>query len=308
MNIVFMGNPHFAVTSLRRLHQSHHKIIAVVTNPPKRAGRGRSVQESPVSIAAKEAHLKRVEIGNLHSDEAVNTLRNFNADAFVVVAYRILPNQLVGIPKLGAINLHGSLLPKYRGAAPIQWALINGDNSTGLTTFIIESKIDTGKILMQQLVNIEPDDDYGSLAKKMGYAGAELLLETLDRLDKRRIIPRPQNDKEASAAPKITPALAKINWENSAIEIHNLARGLSPLPGIQTILNNKKIKLFSTHDIGNNSDFQPGIVSGIEPDKILIQTRSGQLSVSEVQLEGKKRLLVSEFLHGYPVEIGTKLG
>ncbi|MFQ6678144.1 MAG: methionyl-tRNA formyltransferase [Fidelibacterota bacterium] len=308
MNIIFMGNPNFATTSLRKLHQSHHKIIAVVTNPKKRAGRGRAFKETPVSIAAKDAQLKAEEIGNLHSIETFHILKNLNADAFVVVAYRILPKELIRIPKYGAINLHGSLLPKYRGAAPIQRALINGDNSTGLTTFIIEPKIDTGKILMQQSININPDDDYGSLSERMSIAGAELLVETLNKLENGTIIPLPQNDTEASSAPKITPSLTKINWENSAIDIHNLARGLSPFPGVQTTLNSKIIKLYKTQVIHNKSDFKPGVVSGIESDNIVIQTRSDQLSVSEIQLEGKKRMLVSDFLRGYSLEIGTELG
>jgi methionyl-tRNA formyltransferase len=308
MKIVFMGNPEFAVISLKRLIPSKHEIIAVVTNPPKRAGRGRSLKETSVSIAAKNAQLPVVEIDDLNSEKSFELLQRLDADVYVVVAYRILPERIISIPRLGAINLHGSLLPKYRGAAPIQWALINGETDTGLTTFIIEPKIDTGKILLQQTVGIEEYDDYGSLAEKMSCVGADLLVQTLDQFENGEIKPFPQKKDGASLAPKITSIFTVINWQKSAFELHNLVRGLSPFPGAQSTLNGKQIKLYKTQVIEHNSDYEPGIVSAIESNKIYIQTLSGQLVVHEVQLEGKKRMSVSDFLRGYSLEIGIKLG
>lgn len=308
MKIVFMGNPEFAVQSLKRFIPSKHEIIAVATNPPTHAGRGRSLKETPVSIAAKDAQLSVIEIHDLNSEESFESLQRLEADIYVVVAYRILPRRIINIPKLGAINLHGSLLPKYRGAAPIQWALINGETDTGLTTFIIEPKIDTGKILLQQTVDIEEFDDYGSLAEKMSHVGADLLVKTLDQLENEEIKPLPQNKGGASMAPKITSTFTVINWQKPASELNNLVRGLSPFPGVQSTLNGKRIKLYKTHVIESNSDYEPGVLSAIESDNIQIQTLSGQLVVTEVQLEGKKRMLVSDFLRGYSLEVGTKLG
>ncbi len=303
-----MGNPEFAVISLKRLIPSKHEIIAVVTNPPKRAGRGRPLKETSVSIAAKNAQLPVVEIEDLNSEESFELLQRLDADVYVVVAYRILPERIISIPRLGAINLHGSLLPKYRGAAPIQWALINGETDTGLTTFIIEPKIDTGKILLQQTVGIEEYDDYGSLAEKMSRVGADLLVQTLDQFENGEIKPYPQNKDGASLAPKITSTFTVINWQKSAFELHNLVRGLSPFPGAKSTLNGKQIKLYKTQVLECDSDYGQGVVSAIESNKIHIQTLSGQLVVHEVQLEGKKRLSVSDFLRGYSLEIGIKLG
>ncbi len=303
-----MGNPEFAVKSLKRLIPSKHEIIAVATNPPKHAGRGRSLKETAVSIAAKDAQLPVIEIDDLNSEESFKSLQRLNADAYVVVAYRILPERIISIPKLGAINLHGSVLPKYRGAAPIQWALINGETDTGLTTFIIEPKIDTGKILLQQTVHIEEVDDYGSLAEKMSDVGADLMVKTLDQLEYGEIKPLPQNEGDVSIAPKITSTFTVINWQKSAFELHNLVRGLSPFPGVQSTLNGKRIKLYKTQIIEGNSNYEPGVVSAIESENFQIQTLSGQLSVYEIQLEGKKRMSVSDFLRGYSLEIGIKLG
>jgi len=308
MKIVFMGNPEFAVKSLKRIISSKHEIIAVATNPPARAGRGRSLKETPVSYTARKAQLTILEISDLNSEESFERLRNLDVDIFVVVAYRILPRRIIDIPRLGAINLHGSLLPKYRGAAPIQWALINGETDTGLTTFIIEPKIDTGKILLQQSIEIGEMDDYGSLAEKMSQVGAELVVNTLDLLEQGGVKPLFQNEDGASNAPKITSAFTNIIWQKPASELHNLVRGLSPFPGVQSTINGKRIKLYKTRVIESDSDNEPGVISKLETDKFQIQTFSGQLVVSEVQMEGKKRMLVSDFMRGYPLKIGMKLG
>jgi methionyl-tRNA formyltransferase len=307
MKIVFMGNPQFAVPSLRKLVESDHDILSVVTNPPKPAGRGKQLIKSPVAECAKELNLPIIETDELKSENFLHTLRDLNGDIFVVVAYRILPKKVINIPLKGAINLHGSLLPKYRGAAPIQWALINGESETGLTTFIIQPKVDKGNILLQKTIKIDPDDNYGSLAEKMSHTGAELLVNTVDRFESENVEQYNQLDSNATMAPKITPALTNISWEKSAKEIHNLIRGLAPFPGARTVLDSKTLKIFKTKYIEENSTNNSGEISNIGKDSFNVQTGKGQLIVLEVQVEGKRRMSAGDFLRGVQLDIGKNL-
>ena len=307
MKIVFMGNPQFAVPSLRKLVESDHDILSVVTNPPKPAGRGKQLIKSPVAECAKELNLPIIETDELKSENFLHTLRDLNGDVFAVVAYRILPKKVINIPLKGAINLHGSLLPKYRGAAPIQWALINGESETGLTTFIIQPKVDKGNILLQKTIKIDPDDNYGSLAEKMSHTGAELLVNTVDRFESENVEPYNQLDSNATMAPKITPALTNISWEKSAKEIHNLIRGLAPFPGARTVLDSKTLKIFKTKYIEENSTNNSGEISNIGKDSFNVQTGKGQLIVLEVQVEGKRRMNAGDFLRGVQLDIGKNL-
>jgi len=307
MKIVFMGNPQFAVPSLRKLVESDHDILSVVTNPPKPAGRGKQLIKSPVAECAKELNLPIIETDELKSEKILHTLRDLNGDVFAVVAYRILPKKVINIPLKGAINLHGSLLPKYRGAAPIQWALINGESETGLTTFIIQPKVDKGNILLQKTIKIDQDDNYGSLAEKMSHTGAELLVNTVDRFESENVKPYNQLDSNATMAPKITPALTNISWEKSAKEIHNLIRGLAPFPGARTVLDSKTLKIFKTKYIEENSTNNSGEISNIGKDSFNVQTGKGQLIVLEVQVEGKRRMNAGDFLRGVQLDIGKNL-
>ena len=302
-----MGNPQFAVPSLRKLVESDHDILSVVTNPPKPAGRGKQLIKSPVAECAKELNLPIIETDELKSEKFLHTLRDLNGDVFAVVAYRILPKKVINIPLKGAINLHGSLLPKYRGAAPIQWALINGENETGLTTFIIQPKVDKGNILLQKTIKIDQDDNYGSLAEKMSHTGAELLVNTVDRFESENVEPYNQLDSNATMAPKITPALTNISWEKSAKEIHNLIRGLAPFPGARTVLDSKTLKIFKTKYIEENSTNNSGEISNIGKDSFNVQTGKGQLIVLEVQVEGKRRMSAGDFLRGVQLDIGKNL-
>ena len=302
-----MGNPQFAVPSLRKLVESDHDILSVVTNPPKPAGRGKQLIKSPVAECAKELNLPIIETDELKSENFLHTLRDLNGDVFAVVAYRILPKKVINIPLKGAINLHGSLLPKYRGAAPIQWALINGESETGLTTFIIQPKVDKGNILLQKTIKIDPDDNYGSLAEKMSHTGAELLVNTVDRFESENVKPYNQLDSNATMAPKITPALTNISWEKSAKEIHNLIRGLAPFPGARTVLDSKTLKIFKTKYIEENSTNNSGEISNIGKDSFNVQTGKGQLIVLEVQVEGKRRMNAGDFLRGVQLDIGKNL-
>ena len=307
MKIVFMGNPQFAVPSLRKLVESDHDILSVVTNPPKPAGRGKQLIKSPVAECAKELNLPIIETDELKSEKILHTLRDLNGDVFAVVAYRILPKKVINIPLKGAINLHGSLLPKYRGAAPIQWALINGESETGLTTFIIQPKVDRGNILLQKMIKIDSDDNYGSLAEKMSHTGAELLVNTVDRFESENVEQYNQLDSNATMAPKITPALTNISWEKSAKEIHNLIRGLAPFPGARTVLDSKTLKIFKTKYIEENSTNNSGEISNIGKDSFNVQTGKGQLIVLEVQVEGKRRMSAGDFLRGVQLDIGKNL-
>ena len=307
MKIVFMGNPQFAVPSLRKLVESDHDILSVVTNPPKPAGRGKQLIKSPVAECAKELNLPIIETDELKSEKILHTLRDLNGDVFAVVAYRILPKKVINIPLKGAINLHGSLLPKYRGAAPIQWALINGESETGLTTFIIQPKVDKGNILLQKTIKIDQDDNYGSLAEKMSHTGAELLVNTVDRFESENVEQYNQLDSNATLAPKITPALTNISWEKSAKEIHNLIRGLAPFPGARTVLDSKTLKIFKTKYIEENSTNNSGEISNIGKDSFNVQTGKGQLIVLEVQVEGKRRMSAGDFLRGVQLDIGKNL-
>ena len=302
-----MGNPQFAVPSLRKLVESDHDILSVVTNPPKPAGRGKQLIKSPVAECAKELNLPIIETDELKSENFLHTLRDLNGDVFAVVAYRILPKKVINIPLKGAINLHGSLLPKYRGAAPIQWALINGESETGLTTFIIQPKVDRGNILLQKMIKIDSDDNYGSLAEKMSHTGAELLVNTVDRFESENVEPYNQLDSNATMAPKITPALTNISWEKSAKEIHNLIRGLAPFPGARTVLDSKTLKIFKTKYIEENSTNNSGEISNIGKDSFNVQTGKGQLIVLEVQVEGKRRMNAGDFLRGVQLDIGKNL-
>ena len=303
-----MGNPEFAVPSLKKLAASNHEILSVVTNPPKPAGRGRKHINTPVAKCAEDLNLKVMEIDNLNSEDTIQNLHKLNADVFTVVAYRILPKEIIAIPAKGSINLHGSLLPKYRGAAPIQWSLINGDSETGLTTFILQHQVDTGNILQQKKIAIDQDDNYGSLAEKMSNAGAELLVETMDEFEKGNLNPYAQDDVKATTARKISAEMTIINWQNSAQEIHNLIRGLTPSPGVRTLLSGKVLKIFETEFIKENSALEKGKISIIEKDYFSIQTGAGQLIVLQVQLEGKRRMSAGDFLRGVQLEVGTCLG
>ena len=308
MKIVFMGNPEFAVPSLKKLAASNHEILSVVTNPPKPAGRGRKLINTPVAKCAENLDLNVMEIDNLHSEKTIQNLQKLNADVFTVVAYRILPKEIIAIPAMGSINLHGSLLPKYRGAAPIQWSLINGDRETGLTTFILQDKEDTGNVLQQKKISIDQDDNYGSLSKKMSNAGAELLFETMDEFEKGNLDPYAQDDFKATIARKISAEMTVINWQKSAQEIHNLIRGLTPSPGVRTLLSGKGLKIFETEFIKVNSALNKGEISKIEKEYFSIQTSTGQLIVLQVQLEGKRRMSAGDFLRGVQLEVGTCLG
>ncbi|NQT97685.1 MAG: methionyl-tRNA formyltransferase [Candidatus Marinimicrobia bacterium] len=309
MRIVFMGNPEFAVPSLQRIVNSKHELITVVTNPDRPVGRGRRLQPSAVAQAAADLGLSLIQPETLHDSKFHSRLNKLQPDLFVVVAFRILPRAILSIPVCGSINLHASLLPRYRGAAPIQWALINGDSETGLTTFLIKPKVDTGDMLDQISVVIKPDDDFGSLSERMQLIGADLLIRTIDKVSTEAIKPSLQDKTQVTSAPKITMDICRIDWSKSAVDILNLIRGLSPAPGAHTRWRNKRLKIFAGRVIEDDSDIaQPGTIVALKANEIQVRTGLGILAIEECQLEGKRRLVVDEFLRGIKIQISEVLG
>ncbi len=297
MNIVFMGTPDFAIPSLRILIENDHNISAVVTTPDKERGRGQKVTFTAVKEFAIQRDIPILQPLKLKEEGFIRQLKSIKADLFVVVAFRILPYEVFSIPSKGTFNLHGSLLPRYRGAAPIQWSLINGDNETGVTTFFLDEKVDTGKIILQEKIKIEGDDDFGILHDRMSELGAEVVLETVKRIESGNVELKKQDDSLASPAPKITKEIAEINWNLSAIRIHNLVRGLSPYPAAFFYHNGKLIKVFKTK-ISNEGELMPGSIREIN-GRLIIGCDNSSLEILELQLEGKKRLRTEEFLRGF---------
>ncbi len=301
MRVVFMGNPEFAIPTLKLLQKSRHDLLAVVSNKPKPMGRGRILKSTPVGQFSKENKIKLLEPDDLNAIDFKNQLKNLAADIFLVVAYKILPEKIIEIPKHGAINLHVSLLPKYRGAAPIQWALMNGDTETGVTVFQINKKVDTGDILVQKKFPIHKEDNMLTLGTRLCNSGAEMMIDVIGKIEERSIEILKQNQESVSFAPKITKKMRCINWSWPAIKIHNWVRGLSPYPSMYTFLNGKNMKVFKTF-IEKSSIRKPGEIIKINHDSILIGTGDNLLGLLEIQLEGKKKLFIEEYLKGSSID------
>lgn len=313
MRIVFMGTPDFAVPSLKKLVTSSHQVAGVVTQPDRPKGRGLKMMPPPVKSCAQKYNLEILQPQSLDDLSFHQKLHSIDADCHVVVAFRILPPEVYQIPHWGAINLHASLLPQYRGAAPIQWAIINGEEKTGLTTFQIKQKVDTGDILLQKDVAIQSDETAGQLHDRMSRLGADLVLQTLDGLEMGTIDPYPQSG-EVSLAPKINKSHCEIDWKNSAERIRNQIRGLTPVPGAFSFLGSKQLKIYQSSAVAmdetkfKDKNIKPGSILDIGSDNIRVMTGSGFLEIQEVQLEGKKRMPMADFLRGYPLKSNTILG
>ena len=298
MKIIFMGTPDFAIPSLKILIKNNHEILAVVTTPDKERGRGQKVTFTAVKQFAIENNIPVYQPDKLKGNfEFVEQMKNLNPDLFVVVAFRILPREVFEIPKFGSFNLHGSYLPKYRGAAPIQWALINGDSETGLTTFKLAEKVDTGNIYLQEKLKINPEDNFETLHDRMSIIGSELVLNTVKLIESGNYKLQQQDDSLASPAPKITKEICLIDWNKSAEEIHNLIRGLSPYPAAFFNHNNKVIKIFKT-EIVKDIKLKPSEFHQNKTE-LLIGCGKDAIRILEIQQEGKKRMTIEEFLRGF---------
>jgi len=298
--IVFMGTPAFAVASLKALLDAKMNVVGVVTAPDKPAGRGMQLQQSAVKQFALEHHLPIVQPEKLKSPEFFAQIQAWQPDIQIVVAFRMLPESIWSFPPMGTLNVHGSLLPKYRGAAPINWAIINGEQETGVTTFRLQHAIDTGDILLQERIPIGPDMTAGELHDIMMEVGAQTLVTTLNGLIAGTIQAKPQQEAlERFHAPKIFTKDCEIDWQQSVVQIHNLIRGLAPFPGAITKVDGKLVKLFSTsmmHEIPKET-----IGSFVTDGKTYARfaCSDGYIQLNDIQWEGKKRMPITDFLRGY---------
>lgn len=303
MRIIFMGTPEFAVPSLNKLYEAGYDIVGVVTAPDKPAGRGMQLSESAVKKYAVENNLSVLQPEKLKDPVFIETLQSLNADLQVVVAFRMLPEIVWNMPALGTINLHASLLPQYRGAAPINWAIINGEKQTGVTTFKLQHQIDTGNILLQEKIPVADDETAGSLHDKMMYTGAELLLQTIRQIENGTIQeivqPSTADLPVLKSAPKIFNETCEINWNQPIDKIYNLIRGLSPYPTAFTYLDEKKLKIFSSEKEKTNESNEPGKILTDHKTFLKFCATDGYISLKEIQLEGKKRMNIQDFLRGY---------
>ncbi|MFK8037087.1 MAG: methionyl-tRNA formyltransferase [Crocinitomicaceae bacterium] len=301
--IVFMGTPDFAVASLSKILDSNVQVAAVVTAPDRPAGRGQKLKQSAVKEFALKHEILVLQPEKLKADAFVRELQEINADLFVVVAFRMLPALVWQMPRLGTINLHGSLLPKYRGAAPINWAVINGDAETGVTTFFIEQQIDTGQIIDSASTVITKNDTGGSVHDRLMVIGADLIVRTVHDIFDGKATKKPQPESEVSHAPKIFKSDCKIDWSNHAIDIFNKIRGLSPYPTAFTSITdgnvNKTLKLFMVDYIVDSTNNVAKLK--LEDDKLWFGCANGWLQIMELQLEGKKRMPTSDFLKGFNI-------
>lgn len=299
MKIVFMGTPDFAVASLNALLEADFNIVAVITAPDKPAGRGQKLNESAVKKYAMQKNIPVLQPEKLKSPEFIEELKSYQADLQVVVAFRMLPEVVWNMPPKGTINLHGSLLPQYRGAAPINHAIINGEKESGVTTFFLTHEIDTGNLIFSDIVPISNDETAGDLHDKLMIAGAKLLVKTVTAIAEENFTEQPQPTGEVlKHAPKIFKDDCKIDWNNTAQQVHNLIRGLSPYPTAFTLLNDKVLKVFKA----TIEDKEPGIAAGgfLTDGKTYLKfaTKDGFIKLLDVQYEGKKRMLIEDFLRG----------
>ena len=306
MRIVFMGTPDFAVPVLEAVAAAGHSVAGVVTQPDKPKGRGGAVQMTPVKEKALEMGLSVYQPAKVREPEFVEFLRGLAADVFVVAAFgQILPGAVLALPRLGCVNVHSSLLPKYRGAAPIQWAIIDGAKETGVTTMMMDEGLDTGDILEQAAVPIEPDETGGSLHDKLSALGAKLIVSTLEKLENGTVSRIPQTDEGTCYAKMLKKSMGDIDWSMDAEAIERLIRGLSPWPGTYTGWNGKTLKIWKAQVVPEESGGVCGQVFLAVKGCLYVKCGKGALSLTELQPEGRKRMAADAFLRGYPVEEGT---
>jgi methionyl-tRNA formyltransferase len=302
MNIVFMGTPEFALPTLKKIHNSSHCILSVITQPDRPKGRGQKQVDSPIKKFALENNLPVLQPATVNTPEFIASLLENRPDYIIVVAFgQILSEALLKVPKQFCINLHSSLLPKYRGAAPINRAILNGDTRSGVTTMIMDKGMDTGDILLVDETPIEQNDDAQSLHDKLSEQGAELVLETLSRLQKNDLLPTPQNSDLASYAPKLKKEESLIDWKMDAENIFNKIRGLSPWPGTHTLYNGKRLAILKGEIVPGESSDRPGHIIRITDTGIEVGTGKNRLKITELKPEGKKAMPVKSFLSGYKI-------
>ncbi len=316
MKVVFMGTPDFAVGALEALIEAGHLITAVVTQPDKPKGRGKEVQMTPVKVCAKKHDIPVFQPVKIKEPEAVETLRGYQADIFVVAAFgQILSEEILKMPKYGCVNIHASLLPKYRGAGPIQWAIINGEKITGVTIQQMDKGLDTGDMLFKTEVEIASDETADTLHDKLAAAGARLIVEALAKIEAGDVTPVKQRDEDSCYAKMLNKSMGKIDWQMEAQKLDCLIRGLISWPGASAVYRGKTLKIWREKVVSEQEQSKdgfignapPGTVVRVDKDAFYVQTGKGVLQILEVQPEGKKRMAVKDFLLGYPVKPGDTL-
>lgn len=307
MRVIFMGTPDFAAPTLEAIVKAGHQVVLAVTQPDKPKGRGKQLAFSPVKEMALKCQIPVFQPDRIRKEEHLEELRKYPADVMVVVAFgQILPKAVLEMTPYGCINVHASLLPKYRGAAPIQWSIIDGEKETGVTTMQMDEGLDTGDMLLKTVVTIEDTETGGSLHDKLQVAGAELLVETLKGLEEGTLKPEPQPEASPTAYAKmLDKALGDIQWEQEAKSIERLIRGLNPWPSAYSRIEDKVYKIWQAEVLDQESEALPGTITETTRDGITVQTGKGSLRITQLQAPGKKRMKAEEYLRGHQLEIGT---
>lgn len=309
MKIIFMGTPDFSVGTLEALVEAGHEVVLAVTQPDKPKGRGGKMQFTPVKETAMKYDIPVFQPKKVREPGCIEELRKYNADVMVVVAFgQILPKEILEMTPYGCINVHASLLPKYRGAAPIQWAVIDGEEVSGVTTMQMNEGLDTGDMIMKTEVVLDKKETGGSLFDKLASEGAKLCVKTLEALENKTATWEPQGETPTDYARMLEKELGNINWEKTAVQIERLIRGLNPWPSAYTDWNGKVMKIWEADVVDKNSEAEPGTIVKVEKNGFYVQTGEGQIKVTALQIPGKKRMEADAFLRGYQIEEGTLLG
>ncbi len=309
MKIVYMGTPDFAVLPLKALVEKGYDVVGVFTQPDKPVGRKAILTAPPVKTLAVENNIPVFQPNSLKNGEGVKILNELNPDVVIVVAYgKILPKDFLEFPTYGCINIHGSLLPKYRGAAPIQRCVLDGEKYAGVTSMQMDEGLDTGDMLLKTITEIGENETSGELFDRLAVMGADLLIETLVALEKGELKPEKQNDEESTYASMLDKTMSPVDWSKSAIEVHNHIRGMDPWPVAQTVLEGKNLKLFKSELVDNEGSGAPGTMKVTKKGLVVYCGDSKPVFIREVQYEGKKRMAAADFFRGHPVEDGTVLG
>lgn len=305
MRVIFMGTPDFAVGTLEEIIKAGHEVALVVTQPDKPKGRGNAVQFTPVKECAIAHDIPVFAPKKIRESDNIEYLRKFEPDIIIVAAFgQILPKAILDMPKYGCVNVHASLLPKYRGAAPIQWAVINGDEVSGVTTMRMNEGLDTGDMIAKRELRLAEDETGGSLFDKLADLGAKLCVETMEMIENGTAVYTPQDSEAATHTSMIRKEMGDISWNRSAVDIERLIRGLNPWPSAYTHLDGKTFKIWKAQIISEGTEYNPGCIVKVGKNELWVQTGEGILSLLEVQIEGKKRMDIGSFLRGYPVKEG----
>lgn len=308
MRVIFMGTPDFSVGALKAIVEAGHEVVLAVTQPDKPKGRGKAMQFPAVKEAALELGIEVYQPRRVREPECIEYLRTYQPEIIIVAAFgQLLPKEILDMPKYGCVNIHASLLPKYRGAAPIQWAVINGERVTGVTTMRMDVGLDTGDMIDQAEVELAADETGGSLFDRLSIVGAKLCVETMKHIEEGTAVYTKQNETESTSTKMIHKKFGKIDWNLPAVAIERLIRGLNPWPSAYTQLDGKTLKIWQASVVSGGDAFMAGSVVKASGEELLIQTGDGILALQEVQLEGKKRMAVADFLRGYKILEGTYL-